>query len=76
MVFDVKLGASIIVINEPRNHTHHTNEDLVARQMALQNMTAFVRADPCAPVRAAYDHTVSTNRQLASSRFSSDIFVC
>ena len=54
LVFNVQVGARVPLMNEPRLHSHITNDDIIGRQTAVHNMIEFVRADPCAPVRNAY----------------------
>ena len=60
------MGARVPLVNELHLRLHIMNDDMIGRQTAVHNMTEFVRADPCAPVRTAYEHTLATNPQLAS----------
>lgn len=65
-IFNIKVNSNATVIKEPvtANHSHPPCQSFITRQILLSQMSDIVRADPCAPVRAAYGQTIATNASL------------
>ncbi len=60
-VFTVKLAADVVILKEPTQHNHQPCDDVIARQEMIAAMSNVVSADPCAPVRSAYDNVVANS---------------
>lgn len=61
-VFSVELGANVVVLKEPTQHQHQPADDVIARQEMIAVMSNVIDADPCAPIRSAYDSAVANVR--------------
>jgi hypothetical protein len=57
--FNVEVGANVVVLKEPTQHHHQPADDIIARQEMIAAMSNVIGADPCAPVRSAYDQVVA-----------------
>lgn len=58
-VFNVELGANVVVLKESTRHNHQPCDDIIARQEMIAAMSNVIGADPCARVRSAYDNVVA-----------------
>jgi len=56
-------GSSVNILKEPTLHQHPPCDASIERREMVRQMIHVVQADPCAPVRAAYDYiTAGTNQ--------------
>lgn len=55
----LNVGAVVAVAKEPTRHSHPQEDLLISEREITQQIVSVVVADPCAPVRAAYDNVVA-----------------
>ena len=61
-VFLIETNARFDVVKEPTCHNHRAPTDYVERLRLLNDMRRIVVADPCAPVRGAYENVMDASQ--------------
>lgn len=70
-VFVAIPGAAINVTKEPSGHCHPPSDVSIQRREMIHEMLNIVHADPCAPIRSAYDQ-VTAGRSAAHRPFADE----
>jgi len=70
-VFAVAVDANVVIRREPGNHRHPPCDSSIVRRDMAHRMINIVQADPCAPVRSAYDSVTASQPSLSADSIPS-----
>lgn len=71
----VCVDANIRVLSKPPNHAHPPSDSSITRRDLVRDMVSRVQADPCAPVRNAYDIVTANAPAVSADAVPSFAFV-